>query len=72
MKELNFTFSTEFLLCVVDYRSDCSSSGCYGGVGSVPGSVQWVKGSGVASAEAWIQSLAWELPYAMATAITNK
>ena len=50
-----------------------------GGVGLSPGPVQWVKGSGVAVAvawvvtEAWIQSLAQELSYAMGLAIkTNK
>ena len=31
---------------------------------SIPGPVQWVKGSGVAVSVAWIQSLAQELPYA--------
>ena len=37
----------------------------------------WVKGSGVAGAEAyvaavaWIQSLVWELPYAASVAITK-
>ena len=30
---------------------------------------QWVKGSGVATAAAWIQSLAWKCPYAMCVAI---
>ena len=40
--------------------------------------VQWVKGSGTVTAVArvaavaWIQSLAWELSYAMSTAIKKK
>ena len=39
--------------------------------GSIPSPAQWVKGSGIAAAVAWItavaqiQSLAWELPYAL-------
>ena len=32
----------------------------------------WVKGSGIAAAVARIQSLAWELPYAMGAAIKMK
>ena len=35
-----------------------------GGVGLIPGPVQWVKGSTEATAVAQIQSLAWELPHA--------
>ena len=31
--------------------------------------IQWVKGSGVAPAAAQIQSLAWELPYALSAVI---
>ena len=34
--------------------------------------VQWVKGSQVAAAAARIQSLAWELPYAVDVAIKFK
>ena len=34
--------------------------------------VQWVKGSQVAAAAARIQSLAWELPYAVDVAIKLK
>ena len=34
--------------------------------------VQWVKGTGVAIALAWIGSLAWECPYAAGAAINNK
>ena len=34
--------------------------------------VQWVKGSSMATAAAWIQSLTWELPYAMGVAIKRK
>ena len=43
----------------------------------VPGPEQWVKGSGIAAAAvyvttaSWIQSLAWELPYATGVAIKN-
>ena len=33
---------------------------------------QWAKGSGVATAVAWIQSLAQELPYAVSRAIKTK
>ena len=33
---------------------------------------QWVKGSSSATAAAWIQSLAWELTYAVGTAIKKK
>ena len=33
------------------------------GVVLIPGPGQWVKGSGIAEPMAWIQSLAWELPY---------
>ena len=35
----------------------------------IPGPAQWVKGSGVATAAAGIQSLAEELPYAKGVAI---
>ena len=41
----------------------------------IPGWGLWVKGSGVAAvvaqvaAEAWIQSLAWEIPYASGVVI---
>ena len=57
--------------------SDCSSWGCCGGVGSIPGLVQWVKRSGLATAAvvaaaAWRQSLAWELPYVAGAAIGKK
>ena len=44
-------------------------------VSSIPGLAQYVKGSGVATAvaqitaAAWIQSLAWELPYTAGVAI---
>ena len=44
-------------------------------MGSIPGVVQWVKGSGVATAVAqvvavaWIQPLAQEFPYALGAAI---
>ena len=31
-------------------ESDCSGSGCCGDAGSIPSPVQWVKGSGVATA----------------------
>ena len=54
---------------------NCIISGCCGGVGSIPSLVQWVKGSCIATAKAelvfvvQIQSLAWELPYALGVAI---
>lgn len=32
--------------------------GGYSGVGSIPGPEQWVKGSGVASAAAWVTAVA--------------
>ena len=43
-----------------------------------PHPVQWIKGSTIAAAAVqvaaltWIQFLAWELPYAVGTAIKNK
>ena len=46
-----------------------------GGMGLIPGLVQWVKGSGVATAVlqveavAQIWSLAWQCPYAVCAAI---
>lgn len=43
-------------LTAVDHR---------GGMGSIPTPGQWVKGSALAAAAAWIQSLAWKLPYAV-------
>ena len=33
------------------------------------GAAQWVKGSSVDTTAAWMQSLAWELPYATSAAI---
>ena len=45
---------------------------------SIPGLVQWVKGSGIAAAVvelaavAWIRSLTWELPHAIGEAIKKK
>ena len=48
-----------------------------GGARLLPGPAQWVKGSSVVIAvtqfvaPAWIPSLAWELPYALAVAIKN-
>ena len=41
-------------------------------MGSIPGPVQWVKGSGVAAATAWIQSLVREFPYATGMAMIFK
>ena len=38
----------------------------------IPGPAQWVKGSCLATVVVWIQSLAWELPYAMCAAIKKK
>ena len=40
--------------------------------GYIPGLAQWVKGSGIAAPVARIQSLAWELPYAVGAAINNR
>ena len=37
------------------FESNCSSSSCCGGLGLIPGPVQWVKGSGVAATTAWIR-----------------
>ena len=45
-------------------KADYSSLGDWEGVGSVLGLAQWVKGFSVATAEAWIQSLAQKFPYA--------
>ena len=45
-------------------ESDCCDLDCSGGVGLIPSPAQWVKGSCIAAAAAWIQSLAQELPYA--------
>ena len=52
-------------------ESNCSSLGHCGGLGLIPGLVQWVKRSGVATAVARIQSLARELPYAVGVAVKN-
>ena len=41
-------------------------------LGSIPGLAQWVKGSDIAAAAAWIQSLAREFPYAPVMAIKKK
>ena len=46
-------------------------SGGYRGKDSIPGPAQWVKGSGVASAVAQVQSLDRELPCAMGAAINK-
>ena len=59
-------------------ESDCSGSGHRGRMDLTPSGVQRIKRSGVASAAvlvtaaAQIQSLDWELPYAMGTAIKKK
>ena len=45
-------------------------SGHCGGMGLIPGPVQWVKGAGIATAVA--QILAWKLPHASAVAIKKK
>ena len=53
-------------------------SGPCRGMGSIPDPVPWVKGSSISTAVApvaaatRIQSLAWELPYAMGVAIRKK
>ena len=41
-------------------------------LGSIPGPAQWVKGSDIAAAAVWIQSLAREFPYAPGMAIKKK
>ena len=48
------------------------AGGRCGGESSIPSPAQWVKGSGITASAAWIQSLAWELPYAMGVAIKRK
>ena len=68
--------------CKKKKESDCSSSGHCKGSGSNPdpgpGPEQWVKGPGIAAAllyitaVAQIQSLAWELPFAVAVVIFLK
>ena len=50
-------------------ESRCSGSGHCGGQGSIPGPVQCVEGSSIASAAAQIQSLARGLPHAPGVAI---
>ena len=55
---------------------DCSGSGYCRGASLIPGAGQWVKGSSVVAAAAWVtsvaqvQSLVWELPHASGMAIT--
>ena len=46
-----------------------TTTGHYGGVGLIPSPVLWVKGAGVVTAAAQIQSLIWELPHAVGAAI---
>ena len=59
-------------------ESDCSSSCHCGGVGSIPGPVQWVKGSHVATGASYftavvpVQSLAQELQHAASLSIKKK
>ena len=60
----------EFPLWRSGLSIDCSGSGGCGGAHSIPCQVQWIKVYGVAVA--WIQSLAWELPYAMSMTIKKK
>ena len=65
----------EFSPCCSGLVSDCSSLGHCRGASSIPGPVQWIKGSGIDTAMAevasvvWVQSLAQELPYAVSIAI---
>ena len=53
-------------------------SGCFRGMGSIPGLARWFIGSSISAAvaevvaEAWIQSVAQDLPYAMGVAIKKK
>ena len=44
---------------VVGWESYCGGSGHHAGVNWIPGLAQWVKGSGVATAAAQVNSLAW-------------
>lgn len=50
----------------------CSGSGCCRGTGSIPGPAKCLKGSSVAAAAAWIQSLARKVPSAAGAAIIKK
>ena len=71
MKGLIKTFKISFPT-VVQWVKNLSGLDCFGGKGSILGLVQWAKGSSVAKAVAWIQFLAWKLPYAEDVAIQNK
>ena len=53
-------------------ESDCSGLDRCGGVGSIPGPAQWVRGSGIPAAVALRQSLVQELPYATSVAIKKQ
>ena len=61
----------EFPLQFSGLRTQLQQLGLCGGAGSIPNPGQWVTGSGLAIAVAWtetvawIQYLAWELPYAV-------
>lgn len=61
-----------FVLCLSGLRIWLSGSGHCEGAVSIPSLVQWLKGPGIAAAEAPNQSLALELPYAMDTTIKKK
>lgn len=62
----------------MDKESYCSGSDCFRGAGLIPSPAQWVKGSRIATAVAQvaaaarIQSLTWELPYAIGEATPKK
>lgn len=40
--------------------------------GLIPSPARWIKGSGVATAAAWIQPLTQEIPYAMGVAMEKR
>ena len=72
-----------FLFCssccgTVGLESNCCRSAHCSSTGLIPSPAHWVKGSGVATAAAQIaaaaqiQSLAWELSYAMGVAIKKQ
>lgn len=51
-------------------KLNCSSSGFWGGTGSIPGLAQWVKGFSITTVAAvQIQSLTRQLPYTMGVII---
>ena len=65
-KELEFVVIPARMQWVMKFN--CSGSGCCRGMGSMPGPVQWVKGSSGATAAAQAQ----ELPYAVSVPIEKR